>query len=275
VLDGRCSGSVLENLHVAGEVGDKHYGLSIEPMPVEQGAESILVRNCRIEEISIGLRIFGLDNQFEPDLTGGVIVADNQFVNTLQALRVEGLVRNVAIVGNIFDHAQMCGIQLQDSVDETENILIANNTLVNCGRSMSVWQTTPRGRSIRFINNLSLGFSDSDWFFMASDGNAEVGDPGDGPAVLDVYQFSHNWREDNVDDADIDGWIPLGETDRRVGDIQLLSRSPRSDDFLRPAADSPLANGGLGADGLPAYVGAVPPEGTERWEWSLPTDAEE
>ena len=39
--------------------------------------------------------------------------------------------------------------------------------------------------------------------------------------------------------------------------------------FLRPPKDSPLAKGGAGATdpALPAYVGAVPPEGVEPWDW--------
>ncbi len=58
--------------------------------------------------------------------------------------------------------------------------------------------------------------------------------------------------------------------------IEVLSRKPGNSNFLRPAKDSPLALGGAGgqkaaasASGapLPAYVGAVPPEGVEPWDW--------
>jgi hypothetical protein len=38
---------------------------------------------------------------------------------------------------------------------------------------------------------------------------------------------------------------------------------------MRPAPDSPLVEGGAGKEdlSLPQYVGAVPPEGVEPWDW--------
>jgi hypothetical protein len=49
--------------------------------------------------------------------------------------------------------------------------------------------------------------------------------------------------------------------------IQVLSRTPSDPNFLRPAKDSPLATGAVNDGSLPAYVGAVPPEGVEPWDW--------
>ena len=47
-----------------------------------------------------------------------------------------------------------------------------------------------------------------------------------------------------------------------------VARDPADDkNFLRPAKNSPLATAGAGGD-LPTYVGAVPPEGVERWDWT-------
>src|SRR5262249_13112018 len=98
-------------------------------------------------------------------------------------------------------------------------------------------------------------------------------------------------------------WIPARPNDRLQIPIKVLSRKPGDATFLRPAKDSPLATGGAGAPGkalaslasvvgaapggmgalrhawvaateanafdpsLPAYVGAVPPEGVEPWDW--------
>jgi hypothetical protein len=49
----------------------------------------------------------------------------------------------------------------------------------------------------------------------------------------------------------------------------VLSYKPGNPDFLRPPKDSPLAKGGAGVNdiSLPSYVGAVPPEGAEPWNW--------
>ena len=45
--------------------------------------------------------------------------------------------------------------------------------------------------------------------------------------------------------------------------------APGDPNFLRPTKDSPLATGGAGVkdSALPAYVGAVPPDGGEPWDW--------
>jgi hypothetical protein len=261
---------VFDDLHMSGELGKHQYGFSLEPMTFDEGVEPVIVRNCRIESMTLGLRFGGIDDQHRPQLTGRAVVADNEFVKTIQALRVEGLIQDVVIAGNVFDDAQMSGIQIHGSVDETENILIANNTFTNCSTSMRILQTTPRGQNIWFVNNLTLGSSDFDWFYMVGEGTDENAPPGDGQAVVDVYHLEHNFREDDPDKPDIEGWIPLGETDRREPEAPILSRLPRSADYLRPAPDSPLANAGLGEDDLPGYVGAVPPAGVDRWDWSLP-----
>jgi len=49
-----------------------------------------------------------------------------------------------------------------------------------------------------------------------------------------------------------------------------MSRNPAEADFLRPDAKSPLASEGAGRTdpSLPSYVGAVPPPGTEPWDWT-------
>jgi hypothetical protein len=54
--------------------------------------------------------------------------------------------------------------------------------------------------------------------------------------------------------------------DERLQMPDGLSHDPNDPAFLRPAADSPLASEGAGGD-LPTYVGAVPPEGVEPWDW--------
>ncbi len=79
----------------------------------------------------------------------------------------------------------------------------------------------------------------------------------------------NNWRETREPKgADLfsKSWIPVAAADTRQDKIDLLSRDQRQADFLRPAKDSPLAKAGAGGD-LPSYVGAVPPEGAEPWDW--------
>jgi serine/threonine protein kinase len=119
------------------------------------------------------------------------------------------------------------------------------------------------------------------------------------------WRFGHNWREmvpPKKDSAHVDEWIPPGPSDRLQVPIRVESHSPGQPQFLRPPKDSPLARAGAGAldnstatfisaigqaasrpnawaagwmvesvrgtdSVLPPYVGAVPPEGVEPWDW--------
>ena len=99
--------------------------------------------------------------------------------------------------------------------------------------------------------------------------------PGDLEALLKSpeWRFSHNWREIDPVKAALPNahgsWIPARPNDHLEVPIKLLSRKLGDPNFLRPARDSPLARGGVGMtdSSLPAYVGAVPAEGVEPWDW--------
>jgi hypothetical protein len=90
------------------------------------------------------------------------------------------------------------------------------------------------------------------------------------------WRFSHNWREIDPKKVAIrlPGWLPRCPDDHLVTPIKILSRKPGDPDFLRPPKDSPLAKGGAGVNdiSLPAYVGAVPPEGVQPWDWQKTWD---
>jgi hypothetical protein len=119
------------------------------------------------------------------------------------------------------------------------------------------------------------------------------------------WRFSHNWREGDWKRGALEPerWIPLSLTDHQLAPNAVISQSPRDPNFLRPPKDSPLAWSGAGGHtlpaartaspvgqvanltylglaswsavlmttqpdpSLPAYVGAVPPEGVEPWDW--------
>jgi hypothetical protein len=120
------------------------------------------------------------------------------------------------------------------------------------------------------------------------------------------WRLSHNWREIDLNDAAAQYpriWIPGRPEDHLKTPINVLSRTPGDPNFLRPPKNSPLAWSGAGGHGvpsarvaslmgqaaglanpwmagaalaqpinqpdlsLPAYVGAVPPEGVEPWDW--------
>jgi hypothetical protein len=86
------------------------------------------------------------------------------------------------------------------------------------------------------------------------------------------WRFSHNWREIDAKTAAArfpGRWIPCCSNDKLQVPITVLSRALGHPNFLQPAKDSLLATGGAGVkdSALPAYVGAVAPEGAEPWDW--------
>ncbi len=120
------------------------------------------------------------------------------------------------------------------------------------------------------------------------------------------WRFGYNWREiDPVQTARRDAkvWIPARANDHLQVPINVGSRTPGDPIFLRPPKDSPLAWCGAGGHtlpaahiaaavgqaagpanpwlagwslaqrmnwpdpALPAYVGAVPPEGVQTSDW--------
>ena len=133
-----------------------------------------------------------------------------------------------------------------------------------------LWDAAVKGKNIHLHNNLTLASPQADMVFIDSGGDpAKVRGPGDGALLLKNWYLSHNWRETKPPTGTSyleKSWIPPGPQDVCRDDIPVLSRNPEEANFLRPAKDSPLAKAGAGRD-LPTYVGAVPPEGVQAWDW--------
>ncbi|MBM4071343.1 MAG: hypothetical protein FJ271_20760 [Planctomycetes bacterium] len=106
-------------------------------------------------------------------------------------------------------------------------------------------------------NNLILAKSGPDIVFSGKD-----------QLALEEWRFDHNWRQVQAapETPEFMQWVR--SPDDTVKDhIDLPSLDPQNRNFLCPAKDSPLASAGVGGD-LPRYVGALPPEGVEMWDWS-------
>src|SRR5262249_371135 len=89
----------------------------------------------------------------------------------------------------------------------------------------------------------------------------------DGKLVAAKWSFAANWREGAR--GSTKGWIPPSAKDVLTEKIDGLDRDSKSLAFLQPARDSPVATKGAGKDdpSLPRYIGALPPEGVEPWDW--------
>src|SRR5262249_33762001 len=149
-----------------------------------------------------------------------------------------------------------------------------NNTVFESAAAFRLWDDRVKGKNIRLYNNLVLGATQPDMLFWDSGGNPnQVKGPGKGQELHDAgWQLKHNWREvrrpTGVSQSER-AWIRPGPTDGIQERIPVLSREVGDVNFLRPTKGSPLATGGAGQTDpwLPSYVGALPPEGVEPWDW--------
>jgi hypothetical protein len=159
---------------------------------------------------------------------------------------------------------------------------MANNTLLRVHTALRIFDDHSKGKdflkckSIRFQNNLVLNpqFPADLVFHDHRRGNFAQERPSDVPALLKSprWRFSHNWREIvplRPGSPFWDRWIPPQLNDCLKVPIEVLSRELGRSNFLRPPKGSPLGKGGAGVSdiALPAYVGAVPPEDVEPWDW--------
>ncbi len=92
-----------------------------------------------------------------------------------------------------------------------------------------------------------------------------MADGGAGP--IQLWRFAHNWRD--VAGNKPGYALPLSPGEAAHESVDLDSRDPAAAGFLRPRKDSALAQEGAGQDdpSLPPYVGAVPPDAAEPWDW--------
>jgi hypothetical protein len=154
--------------------------------------------------------------------------------------------------------------------------------MFRCNAAVGVWDDHSKGndflkcKNIRIENNLvfqTVVLADMGFYNHRREGPLTPTGPCDLKRLLNnpEWHFGHNWREtDRQRGASVsEHWIPLSPTDHQLAPNGVLSKKPGDPNFLRPAKDSQLATSGAGVTdpSLPAYVGAVPPEGVEPWDW--------
>ncbi len=184
-------------------------------------------------------------------------------------------------MGNRFRDVNMSAVQFQFLSEDTEGILVANNTFFDSATALRLWDRAINGKYIQVRNNLVLGGEAMDMHVIDAINGQESRGPGNGVAVAAKYRFSNNWREGKEWPTG-KGWIPPDpkKGDVRESKIDGINRDPKSPDFLRPQPNSKLATAGAGNEdpSLPRYIGALPPEGTDPWDWDrtwrMPKDAQ-
>jgi tRNA A-37 threonylcarbamoyl transferase component Bud32 len=284
-ITNRCPGVVLDRLDMAKCDSD---GVVVYDVPLSGKDDPIVIQNCTIhvgEEAVVikGRPHPGLGDPYRPLPCGHVVIRNNEMVHCNLGVVMTGAVHKVHVVGNRILDCQRRAIELEDLLEGAADILVANNTVFRCESAVGIWDDHVQGKkeflrckNIRVQNNLVFAtLFPADMVLSKrprGDHNAPAQD-GDLNGLLHSpeWLFSHNWREvDEQTGARVPGrWIPYSLTDHPLKPDMVLSLESGDPNFLRPAKDSPLATGGAGVTDptLPAYVGAVPPEGVAPWDW--------
>jgi hypothetical protein len=280
---GRCPGVVLDSLDMMS--GGRDCVDLIEEAAGSNDAP-IVIQNCTMRGGGHGITIEGIDrnDRDRPLRAGHMVIRDNTLLGCDQAVFLQGAVNKVLMVGNRIRDAKHGSFDWEDPLEGAADILVANNTMLRCVTAVRIFDDHSKGngllraKNIRIQNNLVFQpYAPTDMVLLnhsRGEHVLHVIPPCEVKRLLDnpEWRFGYNWRE--VDPVyatakEPDRFIPLRQTDHRLKPDMVLSRKPNNPNFLRPAKDSPLATGGAGVTdpSLPAYVGAVSPEGAEPWDW--------
>jgi serine/threonine protein kinase len=265
-----ATGTVLERLDLQAE--REVYGIVLQLAGMPGDGSVTQVRNCVVDVSGDGISVIGRAPAATGSVPGGVAVVDSRVYGALRGILVRGVMTRVHICGNVVHNAKYTALQVEDPGKQSSDLLFANNSVYESNQLFRLWQNEKDleipPRQVELCNNL---------FFEAVQGDVQafVGDKtGMGYTSEDLvksafksWRIHGNWR-------DLSGRashenLPLAPGDRQAQRFSFLSRDSKHPDFLRPAADSPLATGGAGKDdpSLPLYVGAVPPKGVPAWDW--------
>lgn len=219
----------------------------------------VIIQHCSFANISNGLEIIGmnLSNRSARPIRS-LVVRENDFVDNVVGIWCKGRVNEVQITGNRFSGFSEAGMRADDLLEGSGQILISNNSLKGPRHCFEFVGAMKGMTDFAIRNNVLIAESGPDFVYT-----------GDDRETVAQWSIDHNWRQVRpppADDPESKVWIEAS-SDTLAPKIDLLSFDPTSKDFMRPAKDSPLAHGGSGGE-LPDFAGAVPPAGSETWDWN-------
>ena len=276
-----ASGLLLERLTFVDEGNsDRVNGLEVTNTP-PPGRRMTVVRNCTFEGLSIALGLAGVSGDYRVSFpVANVLLRDNLIMRCGWGIYLKGDVRSAQVVGNRIWQARWAALQLERLPADTDNILVANNTVFESEECFRLWDVAINSKGVQIRNNLFLGTKPPDMVFYRSKDPQRAEGAGEGDALHRSWRLDHNWREAEKPKGTSlreRGWIPPGPADVLQGSITGVKRdSGDRANFLRPDKGSPAATKGAGQTDpwLPSYVGALPPEGVEPWDWDRTWRAE-
>jgi hypothetical protein len=108
-------------------------------------------------------------------------------------------------------------------------------------------------RDVQIVNNLVLSDTGPDLAYLGAD-----------PQLLADWRIANNYRQHQLPESPDERrrWLPTDED--QIGErLVPLSHDPENRDFLAPPRTANLSTTDS-LDGLPGYIGAVPPAGDRK-----------
>lgn len=268
------AGTVVEDLEFRGRPGQEIQAVSLEQLHAGDPPTPVQVRRCHFRSCAVALRVSGIEGDYRTvAICSNIAILDNVFESNEVGLRCLGDVRNLLVAGNRFVNCSIFAVQLEQLRGAPRNLWVLNNSLIANRFGFRVWDREVVDSDIHVLNNLTVQSSGLDWAaFDNGDSPQTPRGPLDTDLLHERWQVRGNWREGGSPDKNsplAPFWLKPGEHDRLVPMLALVSRNAAHADFLRPAADSPLATGAANTDrtDLPKFVGALPPAGEPPFDW--------
>jgi len=256
VLSGKIPGTIVKNLDI--QAKGRPFGIMISSVDISLGEEPLVIERCTIRGVGRGIAMTA---------SKCVCLRDNLIVDCDEGIQIKYTVMHTQITGNVVWNCQIVAIDIEDLKSESQGNLIANNTLFDSQALIRVFDYVPYEEhvsgQIAFHNNLLFEATNADMVLLRST-IAHVPVPADGGPLVKLWDFKHNRRD--FSGIYSSAAFPLAPDDKRIDKPELITREASNPDFLCPIKGSELATGGVGGH-LPKYIGAVPPENTERWNW--------
>jgi hypothetical protein len=132
------------------------HGIVLYDVPLSADDAPIVIQNCTLRERLHGVLIMGRMPQDadRPLSCGHVVIRDNTLLRGGAAVALQGLVRRIHVVGNRILDARYAGIDLEDPLPGTADILVANNTLLRNETAIRVWDDSTKGKDFLKCKNM-------------------------------------------------------------------------------------------------------------------------
>jgi Protein kinase domain/Right handed beta helix region len=141
IMISNASGLLLEDVEV--DAGPAHGNcIAVVNSPLSKADAPMVIQNCSFHGSgAVGIFVHGrVNNRFDtPQQCSNVVIRNSSFVDCGEGAVFLGLLQRILAVGNRFRACHEAALDLRDLLQGTEDILIANNTLIANDKTLTVW----------------------------------------------------------------------------------------------------------------------------------------